>query len=163
MRKFYFALLGLLCFSTPSLAAEWKMDKAHSNVQFAINHLVISEVTGRFGDFDIKVNSFRDDFTDMTVEAIIKVNSINTEVEKRDNHLKSDDFFNGEKFPEIRFRSTSVEKVSDNNYKIHGNLTIRDFTKPVTLDAVHNGTLKSAQGLGQAGRQRWPSTDSTSG
>jgi polyisoprenoid-binding protein YceI len=153
MKKYLF-LTCLLFISTLAFAAEWKSDRAHSSVLFTIKHLVISEVTGRFGDFDIKVNSFRDDFSDMTVEATLKVNSINTEVERRDNDLKSDNFFNAERFPEIRFRSTRVEKIGENQYKIHGDLSIRDITKPVSFDAVHNGTLRSAKGT----RAGWKAT-----
>lgn len=133
---------------------EWKMDRAHSGITFAITHMVISEVTGSFRDFDITFSASKEDFTDGAVEAVIKVASINTENERRDGHLRSDDFFNAEQFPEIRFKSTSFEKVDEKNYKIHGDLTIRDVTKRVTFDAVLNGKLR----LGKTERTGWRAT-----
>jgi polyisoprenoid-binding protein YceI len=108
--------------------------------------MVISEVTGYFKEYDIQVNAAKDDFTDATIAATLKVASINTDNERRDGHLKSDDFFSSEKFPDITFKSASVEKTGENIYKIHGNLTIRDVTKSVTFDAVHRGTIKTSRG-----------------
>src|SRR5712692_49431 len=128
----------------------WKADKNHSYVAFTVKHLVISEVTGKFKDFDISLTSSKEDFTDAVIEASIKVKSIDTGVEARDNHLRTDDFFNAEKFPEITFKSTSIEKVGDNLYKITGNLTIRDVTKKVTFDAVDNGTIKMGNNIRSA-------------
>lgn len=155
MKKLFLAIIVSLTFLTAAAGAdEWKVDKNHSKVYFTVKHLVISEVMGSFREFEITVKSSREDFSDMTVEAVIPVRSINTDVERRDAHLKSDDFFNAEQFPEIRFKSTRVEKVGENTYKLHGNLTIRDVTKPVVFDAVHNGTIKSEQGL----RAGWKAT-----
>ena len=136
----------LSIFSLSAQTKEWKLDRAHSSLAFTIKHMVISEVAGRFDDFDIKLTASKDDFTDASLEGTIKVNSIDTGNEGRDRHLKTDDFFNAEKFPEIKFKSTSVEKVDDKNYKITGELTIRDVTKKVTWDAVLNGTLASSRG-----------------
>lgn len=141
---FFAALIGITTLFAQ--APEWKLDKAHSGVTFSIAHMVISEVTGNFKDFNIQVTAAKDDFTDAAIEANIKTASINTENERRDGHLKSDDFFNAEKFPEITFKSTSVEKVGENKYKIHGDLTIRDVTKSVTFDAINRGTLKTSRG-----------------
>ena len=133
---------------------EWKLDRNHSGITFTIKHMVISEVTGRFDDFDIKLTSSKDDFSDASLDGTIKVKSIDTGNEGRDKHLKTDDFFNADKFPEINFKSTSVEKVDDKNYRITGDLTIRDVTKKVTWDAVLNGTLASKQGT----RAAWKAT-----
>jgi polyisoprenoid-binding protein YceI len=127
--------------------SEWKLDKAHSSVIFSVKHMVISEVTGSFKDFSITVNSAKDDFSDAAVASTIKVASISTDNSYRDNHLKSDDFFNAEKFPEIKFISTSFEKTGDNRYKIAGDLTIRDVTKKVVFNAVLNGVMKTDRGL----------------
>jgi polyisoprenoid-binding protein YceI len=124
----------------------WNLDKAHSSVGFSIKHMVISEVTGNFKDFDVSFKSTKSDFTDASVDATIKVASINTENEKRDAHLKTDDFFNAEKFPLITFKSASFAKVGDNKYKITGDLTIRDVTKTVTFDATYNGSIKAPWG-----------------
>lgn len=147
MKRFMF-VLGFLVSAVPLFAqtAGWKLDRAHSGLSFSIKHMVISEVTGNFKDYDIVVVSSKDDFSDLAVTATIKVASINTENDGRDKHLKSDDFFNAEKFPEIKFVSTSVEKAGEKNFKINGDLTIRDVTKKVTFDAVYNGSLKTQQG-----------------
>ncbi len=143
------ALLPITVLAVSSLFAQkagWTLDKAHSSVVFSIRHMVISEVTGRFKDFDVSFTSTKSDFTDGKVEASIKVASINTESEKRDGHLRTDDFFNAEKFPEIKFKSTSFEKTGENKYKITGDMTIRDVTKNVTFDATYNGSIKAPWG-----------------
>jgi len=127
--------------------SEWKFDKVHSSVTFSVQHMVISEVSGNFKDFSVVLKSQKEDFSDAIVESIIQVASINTDNDYRDKHLKSDDFFNAEKFPEIKFKSTKFEKLGDNKYKITGDLTMRDVTKEATFDAVLNGTLKTDKGL----------------
>jgi polyisoprenoid-binding protein YceI len=142
-------LLFITVLAVSSVLAQktgWNLDKAHSSIGFSIKHMVISEVTGNFKDYDINFNSTKSDFTDASVVASIKVASINTDNEKRDGHLKTDDFFNAEKFPLITFKSTSFEKVGDNKYKITGDLTIRDVTKRVTFDATYNGSIKAPWG-----------------
>jgi polyisoprenoid-binding protein YceI len=118
----------------------------HSGVTFSIQHMVIAEVTGKFKEFNVTLSTAKEDFTNATIEATIDVNSIDTGNERRDSHLRTDDFFNAEKFPTIKFRSTSFEKVSDHSYKIKGLLTIRDTTKEVTIDASLNGVIKSGTG-----------------
>jgi polyisoprenoid-binding protein YceI len=127
--------------------SEWKLDKVHSSVTFSVKHMVISTVSGNFKDFSIILKSKNEDFSDATVESTIQVTSINTDNDYRDKHLKSDDFFNAEKFPEIKFKSTKFKILGDNKYKITGDLTMRDVTKEVTFDAVLNGTLKTNKGL----------------
>lgn len=145
-----FAILAITALvAVGSLMAQgtaWKLDKSHSGVSFSVRHMVISDVTGNFKDFDITLTSSKEDFSDMTIEAAIKVASINTENNGRDNHLKSDDFFNTEKFPEIKFKSTKVEKVGDKNFKITGDFTMRDVTKQVSFDAVLNGVINTPRG-----------------
>jgi polyisoprenoid-binding protein YceI len=136
----------LLAMSFAPAQPNWKLDKAHSSVTFTVRHMVISEVTGNFKDFTIALKSEKDDFSDAEVQSTIKVASLSTDNTMRDNHLKSDDFFNAEKFPEINFKSTSFEKLDGNKYKITGDLTIRDVTKNVTFDATLNGTLKTDRG-----------------
>lgn len=124
----------------------WTIDKAHSEILFRVKHMVISTVTGRFSDYDIVLKTGKDDFTDATVEGTVKVATINTGIEARDKHLQADDFFNAEKFPEMKFKSTKFTKTGDNSYRITGLLTIRDRTKEVTFDATYNGTIKSPWG-----------------
>lgn len=146
-------LLVLLFFSVTSFAQQtiWKFDKAHSQVQFKVTHLVISEVTGSFKDFDGTVKTVGEDFATTEIEFTIQTKSINTGVEKRDNHLRSDDFFNAEKFPQIVFKNKSMRKVGDNKYKLVGDLTIRDVTKQVELDVVLGGMVNDGSGNRRAG------------
>jgi polyisoprenoid-binding protein YceI len=147
MKKIFKSFLLFLFVATLTRAqSDWKVDKVHSNISFSIKHMVISTVTGAFKDYDITFKAKKEDFSDASVEATVKVASISTENEKRDGHLKSDDFFNAEKFPDIRFKSKSFEKVGDGKYKINGDLTIRDVTKQVTFDAVYNGSVKAPWG-----------------
>ncbi len=143
----FFLTFFIATISVAFAQTEWKLDKSHSGISFSVRHMVISDVVGNFKDFEISLKSSKDDFSDASVESVIKVASINTENSMRDNHLKADDFFNAEKYPEIKFKSTAFEKVGDNKYKITGDLTIRDVTKKVVFDAVLNGTLKTDRGL----------------
>ncbi len=151
-------IAGVIAFLTFTAACaqtkEWKLDRAHSSITFTVKHMVISEVTGRFDNFTMTLTSSKEDFTDATLEGTIKVDSIDSGNPNRDRHLKTDDFFNAQKYPEIKFKSSSVVKVSDNNYKVNGDLTIRDVTKKVTWDAVLNGTLKTSHGT----RVAWKAT-----
>lgn len=147
--KRFMLFFVLTIFGVTSLMAQnsvWKLDKAHSSISFSVRHMVISEVIGNFKDYDIAFTSNKDDYSDASVVATIKVAGINTDNERRDGHLKTDDFFNAEKFPEIKFKSTAFEKVGENKYKITGDLTIRDVTKKVTFDATYNGAIKAPWG-----------------
>ena len=145
-RIFQLAVFFMTAASFAWSQSGWKLDKNHSSIAFSVKHLVISTVSGNFKDFDITLTTAKDDFSDAAVQAVIKMASINTDNTARDNHLKSDDFFNAEKFPEIKFTSTSFEKVGEGKYKITGDLTIRDVTKKVVFDAVYNGSIKTPWG-----------------
>lgn len=125
----------------------WNMDKSHSQVTFTVAHLVISEVTGFFREFDVMMVADKSDFTDAKIETTIKTSSIDTGNERRDNHLRSDDFLNAEKFPEMKFKSTKIEKTGEDTYRITGDLTIRDVTKTVALDTKHKGIINDARGV----------------
>jgi polyisoprenoid-binding protein YceI len=127
-------------------ATKWSVDKAHTNVIFSVSHLVVSDVQGSFKSFDGSMESAKADFTDAKILFTVDVNSIYTDNDRRDGHLKSDDFFNAEKFPQIKFVSTSFNKTGDNKYKLAGNLTIRDVTKPVTFDVTYGGTVNAMGG-----------------
>jgi polyisoprenoid-binding protein YceI len=140
-----FILLAVTSFAAAQ--SEWKFDKAHSSIIFGIRHMIISEVTGNFKDFSVVLKSDKTDFSDASVEGTIQTASINTENEYRDKHLRSDDFFNAEKYPIIKFISTKFENLGQNKYRITGNLTLRDVTKEVTFDAVLQGTLKTSKGM----------------
>lgn len=137
--------------AAPAAATSWTLDKSHSGVKFSVDHLVISEVEGTFKIFDGTVTSPTPDFNNAKVEFTVDVNSINTDDEKRDGHLKSDDFFNAEKYPSMKFTSTSFKKVKGNNYVLEGDLTIRDVTKRVRFAVIYGGTVKDPWGNIKAG------------
>lgn len=128
----------------------WVIDPTHSEVQFKVKHLVISTVTGNFRSFDGKAVSVNDDFTDSEIEFTIDVNSIDTNQEQRDAHLRSADFFDAEKYPKISFKSTSFKKEGS-DYKLVGDLTIKDVTKQVKLDVEFGGTAGDFYGNTKAG------------
>ncbi len=144
------SVLSVLVIGTQA-QSKWSFDKAHSKISFNVEHLVISEVTGQFGEFDGEVMASSEDFTGADVKFTINVNSIDTDNERRDGHLKSDDFFNAEKFPNITFVGKSLKQVDGKNYKLVGDLTIRDVTKEVELDVKYNGTVKDPYGNTKAG------------
>jgi polyisoprenoid-binding protein YceI len=144
-----FVLTSML--SVYAQADVWKFDHVHSQVKFNVTHMLISEVTGYFKEFDGVVKTDGNDFTNAEIEFSIETNSINTENERRDNHLRSDDFFNAEKYPEIKFKSRSLKKVGDNQYKMIGDLTIRDVTKEVELDVKQGGFITDGQGKTRTG------------
>jgi len=121
----------------------WVLDKTHSNIGFTVRHMVIAEVSGSFRDCDVKVSSPSEDFNGATIEFTAKTASIDTQNEMRDGHLKGDDFFNAEKFPELKFSGKLVKKGKD--YSAVGKLTLRDVTKDVTLPVTYMGTVKTAQ------------------
>lgn len=137
--------------TTPSIgefrpaATKWTVDKAHSNVKFSVTHMVVAETEGYFKLFDGSMEASKPDYSDAKIAFSVDVNSINTDNERRDQHLKSDDFFNAEKFPVMKFESTSFTPQGGNKYKLAGNLTIRDITKPVTFDVTYGGTAVMGQ------------------
>jgi polyisoprenoid-binding protein YceI len=152
MKKLLFALSAVLLLQFATIAqTKWNLDAVHSNIRFTVPHLVISEVEGSFKKFDGTVTHSKPDFSDASINFVIDVASINTDNEKRDGHLKSDDFFNAEKYPQMKFQSTSFKNVSGNKYVLTGNLTIRDVTKPVKFDVVYGGTAKDGYGNTKAG------------
>ena len=129
-----------------SLAGKWALDKSHSNVKFTVTHMVVSEVDGAFKIYDGSIEHTKPDYSDAKISFSVDVNSINTDNENRDKHLKGDDFFNAEKFPTMKFESTSFKPLGGNKYELVGNLTIRDITKPVKFDVVYGGRLESSRG-----------------
>ncbi len=136
--------------TVPSETTTWKVDKNHSSVKFDITHLVVSEVEGRFKIYDGSMISEKADFSDAKITFTIDVNSIDTDNENRDKHLKSDDFFNAEQYPSIKFESTSFKPLGGNKYSLTGNLTVRDVTKAVTFDVTYGG-MANAMGKTKVG------------
>jgi len=126
--------------------AQWTIDPAHSEIKFKVKHLVISTVTGRFNKFSGTVQAGRPDFSDARIQFEADVDSISTNNEQRDGHLKSPDFFDAASYPEIRFASTSLARKGEGEYVVAGNMTIRGTSRPVSLNAVYNGTVKGFDG-----------------
>lgn len=145
--------LSTLCFLHAQ--TEWAFDVSHSSIQFSVKHMVISHTTGQFNQFDGSVTSTNEDFTDSQIELTIDVNSIDTEDEKRDQHLKASDFFDAEKYPTITFKSTAMKKVEgeEDKYILIGDFTIKDSTKSITLDVTYGGQIKDPWGNTRAGFQ----------
>ncbi|MBF9142575.1 YceI family protein [Hymenobacter properus] len=132
-------------------ATKWTLDPTHSEVQFKIKHLVISTVTGSFKSFQGTMESASENnFENAQVEFSLDVDSIDTNQEMRDGHLKGEEFFDVAKFPTIKFVSTSMVKDGD-SYKLTGNLTMKDVTKPVTLEAEYGGSAVDFYGNTKAG------------
>ncbi|MBN8665163.1 MAG: YceI family protein [Chitinophagales bacterium] len=131
--------------------ATYKIDAAHSEINFKVKHLMITNVTGNFTQFDATMEAAADDFSDAKISFEADVNSINTNNEQRDGHLKSDDFFNAEQFPKLTFVSSGLQKKSDSEYALTGDLTIRNITKTVTLDVEFGGTMTDPWGQQKAG------------
>ncbi len=131
--------------------AQWQIDPAHSEIKFRVKHLVVSTVTGHFNRFDATIEANKDDFSDAKIWFEADTNSVNTHNTDRDNHLKSGDFFDAANHPKMTFRSTSIQKVDDDEYKVLGDLTIRGTTKPVVLKVTYNGTVAGFGGQPVAG------------
>lgn len=135
----------LLFIVSISAQTKWVIDPMHSNIGFKISHMGISLVEGEFNDFSGTITSSKDDFSDAQAELTIKTASINTDVPARDNHLKSPDFFDAQKYPEIKFSSNKIERTFGNNYIISGNLTMHGVTKPISLEVTFVGQAYEEQ------------------
>jgi polyisoprenoid-binding protein YceI len=130
----------------PVPGGTYNIDPAHSLIGFDVRHLEINWVQGRFKDFHGAVTFDEKDVTKSSVEFAAKVASVDTEVEARDKHLRSADFFDVEKFPEMTFKSTSVERKGKDGYVLHGDLTLKGVTKPVALPFSITGAVKDPWG-----------------
>ena len=124
----------------------YKIDQAHSQIQFTVRHMMISKVRGWFDKFDGTVNLNEQEPADTTVDIKIEAASINTREPQRDAHLRSPDFLDAEHFQYLTFKSVRVEVLSQDHAKLHGNLTIKDISKPVILDVEYSGQAKSPWG-----------------
>ncbi len=129
----------------------WQLDNSHSEIQFSARHMMISKVRGTFESFSGDVNLNQENPEQTQVDVIVDLTSINTRDEQRDGHLKSPDFFDVEQYPNAHFVSTGVERTGDKTAKLHGDLTMRGVTKPITLDVEYQGMAKSPWGATSAG------------
>ncbi|MDX5324692.1 MAG: YceI family protein [Bacteroidota bacterium] len=130
---------------------KWTIDNTHTNIHFKAKHLMITTVTGTFKEFSGEVITEGDDFNKASFQFEAQVASVDTGSSDRDNHLRSDDFFNAEEFPTLSFRGNSIENVEGNEYDLKGEMTIRDVTRPVTLRVEVGGVAVDPWGNTKAG------------
>ena len=131
--------------------ATYIIDPIHSEITFKVRHLMITNVTGNFTKFSGKMESSADDFTDAEIDFEADIDSINTNNEQRDGHLKTGDFFDVAQYPKLIFQSTSFQKQGGEIYKLNGNLTLHGVTKPITLSAELGGSAKDFYGQSKVG------------
>jgi len=143
MKKIILFLALVLLNSSMFAQTTWKVDPNHSKLAFSTIHLGISEVDGLFKKFDVSIESNKEDFSDAVIDLTVDIASIDTEIEKRDNHLRSEDFFDAINYPKMTFKSTSIQEVEKNKYKLNGDLTLHGITKPVTMDLWYRGTVEN--------------------
>lgn len=146
----FFALVFALA-TGAAKAATWQIDVVHSNIGFKVSHMVISKVSGKFDDFQGTVEFEKGQLADASAVVTVKMASIDTDDEKRDDHLRSADFFDVEKFPTMKFVSTKVIPGEGNKFQLVGELTIKDVTREVTFDAEFNGVATGFGGERRAG------------
>ncbi len=143
MKKYILMAVVMLSAFAANAQTTWTNDPMHSRLGFVVKHTMISEIDGRFADFNATVVTSKPDYTDAKITLTAKVASISTDVEARDNHLKSADFFDAEKYPTLTFKSTKLVKVNANKGIVYGNLTFHGVTKPVKLDVTFFGKIVS--------------------
>lgn len=129
----------------------WVIDPTHSELGFRIKHLMISNVSGTFNEFEAKMETDNEDLSTARIQATIKAASVSTNNKQRDQHLQNGDFFEVEKYPEISFRSTKVEKLDHEQFIVYGELTLKGITKPVKLNVEYSGVTKDPWGGYRAG------------
>ena len=144
MKRYLFVLLSLIFLAaTQAMAYEWKMDPVHSAIMFEIKH-IYSTVRGHFGEFSGNVFFNPEDLNKSKIDFTVEVKSINTLVGKRDNHLRSGDFFDVKTYPQMVFKSSKVSHAGGNKYLLEGKMTVKDITKPMKLEFLLLGQKDSA-------------------
>ena len=155
MKKFYLVLMAVLFITIPfqvfAQSTTWKMDKAHTSVKFEVEHLTVSFVFGQFMEFDGIAVSDKSDFTDAKVDFTVQTKTVNTNVEMRDQDLRSPRFLDVDQYPQMKFKSRAVKKLSQEKYILTGYLTIKDVTKLVNFDVTYKGTVIDPWGNTRAG------------
>ena len=164
MNKLMSITAALLLGAAPSLAsaADWTLDAAHSSINWDVDHMVISETSGQFKTFDVKITNFDGgDASKAKVTVTVDTTSIDSDNEKRDEHLKGPDFFDTAKYPTATFESKSIKKVSDKKYEVTGDFTLHGVTKTITLPVEFRGTVKDPWGNTKAGFKASTTIDRT--
>ncbi|MCK9480774.1 MAG: YceI family protein [Bacteroidia bacterium] len=137
--------------SNTAIQSKWSIDPAHSEIGFKVRHMVVSNVKGKFQNFNVDITTQGNDFATAQVKVDIEAASVFTNNEQRDGHLKSSDFFDAETHTHLHFESTRVNKINEDQFQIIGNLTIRGISKEVTLDAEFGGIVNDPYGNERAG------------
>jgi polyisoprenoid-binding protein YceI len=145
MKKISLLVVAVLI-SVATFAQTWKVDKAHSKVNFTVTHLLISEVDGSIKSYDATLTSSKEDFSDAVFELTADLKTVDTNQEMRNAHLQKADMFDTEKFPTLTFKSTSITSVGPKKFKLIGDLTMKGVTKSVSLDLAMLGTTKGRDG-----------------
>lgn len=153
MKKLFLSFMLVFAVTMSLAQSTWTIDPMHSSFNFNIKHMGISFVQGRFDKFDASILTSDADLKDAKFDFTIDTNSIDTDVEPRDKHLKSADFFDVEKFPTMTFKSTSIHKAKNNAYVLQGDLTIKGVTKPIVVTLTYGGKTKDQQGNEKLGIQ----------
>ncbi len=130
---------------------KWQLDLAHSEVRFKVRHMMVSYVSGEFKNFMVELETDEHNFTTAKANFTADIESITTEVEQRDKHLKSNDFFDAENHPQLTFKSTELIKKGDDEYEMKGNLSIRGVSKPVSFKVENTGVIKDPYGKQRTG------------
>jgi polyisoprenoid-binding protein YceI len=141
MKKYMILAAVMLSALVASAQTTWTNDPQHSRLGFVVKHLMISEIDGRFADFNATVTTSKSDYSDAKITLTAKVASINTDIEARDAHLKTADFFDAEKYPALTFQSTKIVKVTSKKGFVYGNLTFHGITKPIKLGVTFFGKV----------------------
>jgi polyisoprenoid-binding protein YceI len=150
------ALLGFIILPLTIIAQDtWVEDPYHSTLGFTVTHLGIADVPGTFDDFNVAITASEADFSDARIELTVQTASVNTRVQDRDDHLRSEDFFSVEQYPEMTFTSHSIRQVEEGVYELTGDLKLLDVTNEVTVTMIHRGTIENpmADGAPVAGIQ----------
>ncbi|REL38243.1 polyisoprenoid-binding protein [Rhodohalobacter sp. SW132] len=150
------ALLIFLLLPLTIIAQDtWVHDQYHSNLGFTVTHLGIADVPGHFGEYSVSITASEEDFSDAQIELTVQTATVNTRVQDRDDHLRSEDFFHVEQYPEMTFSSRSIRTVEEGVFELTGDLTLLDVTREVTMTMVHRGTVENpmADGAPVAGIQ----------
>lgn len=126
--------------------SKWAIDQGHSNIDFSIRHMMIAKVKGAFEQFDAVIEADPEDLTTAKIEFSIDAASVNTRSADRDNHLRSADFFEVEKYPKLTFKAEKIVKTGDNTYDVTGTLTIRDVSRQETFSVTYEGSGKDPWG-----------------
>ena len=141
MKKLLFLIATtVICIATTQAQNVYKLDKSHATMTFTVTHLGLSEIDGVFKSFDATITASEEDFSDAIFEVSADLTTVTTNQGGRDKHLQKEDLFDTANHPNLMFKSTAIEKIADNNFKLTGDLTIKGVTKPVTLDLILMGT-----------------------